>query len=155
MSKETIKPYGLSSELSDQAEEIVDVFLARNSRKRIVEPRHPYKDFSEVPSINEIGYNLILRSSRLPEILFILTPDDLSEGKGAADIFGPDSNQDVKDYEVGYYNPEKYRGGFFLLDALYDENEITVKPFGHSEKLIEDCRDWKSKLDSWYFDEGF
>ena len=54
-------------------------------------------------------------------------------------------------YEIGYYNPDQLNKWSILLNAaeVYD-SEHTLKPFGHSTVLVEDCKKWEKQMNKWF-----
>ena len=145
----SVKPFGYSDELTIKGEKVFSLIASRDNRPNIVEPLHPYDKWEDVPMANEIGYLLIIRSIQNPERVFELHPKVFEKHKAKKSYFSMGISP--KDYEIGYYNPDKNRGWAlnFKHVEIYD-SEHTVKPFGYSQVLAEDCNAWLEQMGVWF-----
>jgi hypothetical protein len=145
--EDTIKPYGCSEKLCNEARKVFELIEQRRSRSKIVEPLHPYTNWTEVPFTNEIGYILALRNAREPEMVRFISPKMakryLEKPPSSFLINGP------RDYEIGYYEPSNFSILKSEARSIYD-SEKTVKPFGYSQKLVDDCYGWLEQMDKWF-----
>lgn len=147
--KRTNKPWGYSKLLAEKAEEIVCVDKTRRSRKRLIEPRHPYTSIEQVPEKNEIGYIIILRSAITPEEFTYMHPNDFEKGwRFGTHRFG---NPDIRDFEIGYYDPEIFVNRTDMMRNVEEKynGDGTVKPFGFSQILLADCVSFKKMEEEW------
>ena len=158
--KGVYKPFGYSKSLREKTlqriKKIDDIKKNRFKRAPLIEVKHPYKNLEDIPIKNEIGYWLVMRSVVRPEIIYFMFETLINQNKTAKDYFKPEAllNINAKHFEIGYFDEDVRKKERRKLGKYSDQNfynsEHTLKPFGFSETLVNDAKEYDHIMSEFY-----